>query len=273
MKHRIDAISGDLESIRAERPLVHNITNYVVMNVTANALLSLGASPVMAHAPEEVEEMVGMAKALVVNIGTLSEPWVASMKRAMRAADDLGIPVVLDPVGVGATGYRTQTAKDLLETISVRLIRANAAEVLALAGETSRIRGVDSLADASDAVASAISLCERYGCAVCISGAIDRVVDRNGVTSIANGHPLMGRVTGMGCCATALCGAFLAVNTDSAAAAIHAMAVMGVAGEVAAERAMGPGTFSMHFFDALYTIEADDLAQRLRLIEQEGYLS
>lgn len=270
MKHWIDGISSDLERIRSERPLVHNVTNYVVMNVTANALLSLGASPVMAHAPEEVEEMVGLARVLVVNMGTLSEPWVASMKKAMRAARSLGRPVVLDPVGVGATGYRTRTAKELLETEAVCLIRANASEVMALAGEAVRTRGVDSLAEASDAVESAMRLSAQYGATVCVSGAIDWVVDRTKVVSIANGHPLMGRVTGMGCCASALCGAFCAVNGDRAAAAVHAMAVMGVAGEVAAERASGPGSFAMHFLDVLDSLGAEEIGSRLRVNEEGG---
>lgn len=267
MKQLVNAVWKDVENIRRENPLVHNITNYVVMNVTANALLAVGASPVMAHAPEEAAEMVRLAKALVINIGTLSSAWIDSMKLAMVAADRLGVPIVLDPVGAGATTYRTQVASELLEVAPVRLIRANASEIMALSGTATRTRGVDSLADSADATEAARTLCSRLGCTVCVSGVIDWIVARDREVKLFNGHSLMSRVTGMGCCASALCGAFLAVNPDAASAASHAMAVMGIAGEIAAEKALGPGSFVPHYLDALYSMQQETIACRIRAEE------
>ncbi|MBN1295630.1 hydroxyethylthiazole kinase, partial [bacterium] len=222
-----ESIWADIETIQSRTPLVLNITNYVVMNTTANALLALGASPVMAHAVEEVEDMTRLAGALVVNIGTLSTAWIQSMERAMAAAGSRGIPVVFDPVGAGATPFRTATARVLLAGGAVRLIRGNASEIMALLDTSVVTRGVDSTAGSIDAVDAATQLAKTYACAVCVSGETDYIVAGEALTGIANGHVMMTRVTGLGCIATALCGAFAAVNPDPAAAAAHAMAVMG----------------------------------------------
>jgi hydroxyethylthiazole kinase len=258
------AVAEDLRRIRAEAPLVHNITNLVVMNSTANTLLAVGASPVMAHAIEEVEEMVGLARALVLNIGTLSAPWVHAMTRAGQRARARGIPVVLDPVGVGATSYRTATASRLLETVAPGIIRGNASEIRALAGEGHATKGVDSTETSDDALRAAQVL-SRRGCVVTVSGAVDAIVDGDTVVRVANGVSLMTRVTGMGCAATALIGAFAAVNPSPSAAAAHAMIVTGVAGELAAERAAGPGTFWVHWLDALAALEPAEIAARMRV--------
>jgi len=252
--------------IREQAPLIHNITNYVVMNSTANALLALGASPVMAHAQEEVEDMVDIASALVINIGTLSPPWVRAMIRAALKAADRGIPLVLDPVGAGATAYRTHTVRELLDTVAPTIIRGNASEILALAnadkGET---KGVDTTESSSEAIEAARRLNEAYGSTVCISGATDFIVDDQIVVGIRNGHPLMTRVTGLGCTASALCGAFAAVNPSFSLAAAQAMAVMGIAGEMAAELSPGPGSLQLHFLDILYRLTREDLSRRLRI--------
>jgi hydroxyethylthiazole kinase len=258
------AVAGDLRRIRAEAPLVHNITNLVVMNTTANALLAVGASPVMAHAIEEVEEMVGLARALVLNIGTLSAPWVEAMVRAGRRAVARGIPVIFDPVGVGATQYRTSTATRLLATVAPTIVRGNASEIRALAGEGHTTKGVDSTDMSDDALRAAQAL-SRSGCVVTVSGAVDAIVHGDSVVRVANGVPLMTRVTGMGCAATALIGAFAAVNPSPAVAAVHAMVVAGVAGEMAAERAAGPGTFWVHWLDALAALEPSELVVRMRV--------
>ena len=140
-------ISRDLEEVRRQAPLVHNITNYVVMNTTANALLAVGASPVMAHAPEEVEDMVDIASALVINIGTLSEPWIESMLKAAKRAQKKGIPIVYDPVGAGATPYRTRTIHELIQAAAPSILRGNASEIMALAGDAAKTKGVDSTSD------------------------------------------------------------------------------------------------------------------------------
>jgi hydroxyethylthiazole kinase len=253
-----------VQAIRAQAPVVHNITNFVVMNTTANALLALGASPVMAHAEEEMEAMVGIASALVLNIGTLSAPWVASMVLAARAASAKGIPIILDPVGAGATPYRTRAVLDLVEAVRPTVIRGNASEIMAVHGAAATTRGVDSAAASQDALGAAQALHRDLGSVVCISGATDYIVGADGIRSIANGHPLMTRVTGLGCTASALCGAFAAVTADPALAAAQTMAVMGVAGEMAAERAAGPGTLQLHFLDILHTLTEEDLRARFR---------
>ncbi|MFO7577789.1 MAG: hydroxyethylthiazole kinase [Pelovirga sp.] len=255
----------DLEALRQQTPLVHNITNFVVMNNTANALLSLGASPVMAHAPEEVEEMVAIADALVINIGTLSRNWVSAMELAMMAAATKGIPIVFDPVGVGATAFRRSTCQRLLEGAVPAVIRGNASEIMALVDVASRTRGVDSLASAQDAQTAAVALARRYACVVVVSGAVDLITDGTQLVHLANGHPLMPRVTGLGCTASALVGAFAAVRGDALAAATAAMAVMGICGELAAERAAGPGSLQMHLLDHLYRLDLEQLSGRLRL--------
>jgi len=254
-----------VEAIRRTSPVVHNITNYVVMNTTANALLALGASPVMAHAEEEAAEMVAIASALVINIGTLSREWVKSMFKAAEAAREKGIPVVLDPVGAGATSFRTGVARGLVGAVRPAIIRGNASEIMAVCGDQARTKGVDSSESSHDAVSAAMSLHGTWGSAVCVSGETDYIVGGIALYRVRNGHPMMPRVTGLGCTASALCGAFAAVTPDPALAAAQAMVVMGVAGELAADGAEGPGTLQVRFLDALYNLTADQIARRIRL--------
>lgn len=256
-----------IEEIRAKAPVVHNITNYVAMNNSANALLAIGASPVMAHAEEEMEEMVGIAGALVINIGTLSEAWISSMFEAAHQARIRGIPIVLDPVGAGATSYRTQTAKELISSEPPAIIRGNASEIMALFDEKTKTKGVDSAASSHDAVAIAKKISAGNNCVVCVSGQTDYVVQGDKVIKIHNGHALMTRVTGLGCTASALCGAFAAVEKDAHVAVAQAMAVMGIAGEMAAQKADGPGSLQMHFLDILYRLSQDDISQHLKIEE------
>jgi hydroxyethylthiazole kinase len=258
-------IARDLGLVRRHSPLVHNITNYVVMNSTANALLAVGASPVMAHAPEEIDDMVAIASALVINIGTLSEPWVASMLQAARQAKKRGIPIVYDPVGAGATPYRTRTFHLLLQSAPPAVVRGNASEIAAAAGEGPGTRGVDSAAAAESVLGAAQRLADTHGCTVCVSGETDHVIGRDGRVRVGNGHPLMAKVTGLGCTATALCGAFAAVDPDPFLATVSAMAVMGIAGEIAAERSPGPGTLQVEFLDALYCLSDEEIGRRLKI--------
>jgi hydroxyethylthiazole kinase len=254
-----------LTDLRQQAPVVHNITNYVVMNSTANALLAIGASPVMAHAEEEMADMVGIASALVINIGTLSKEWVKSMFKAAEAAAKRGIPIVIDPVGAGATPYRTATVQALLGAVRPAIIRGNASEIMAVCGAQAKTKGVDSSAGSGDAVSAAQSLNGSSGAVVCVSGATDYIVGGNQIRKIANGHPMMTRVTGLGCTATALCGAFAAVNRDYAQAAAQAMVVMGIAGEMAAQGAPGPGSLQVRFLDALYQLDREGIERRIRL--------
>lgn len=254
-----------LGEVRAARPLVHNITNFVVMNTTANALLAAGASPVMAHAPEEVEEMVSLAGALVLNIGTLQRDWVDAMLLAGRRAGERGVPIVLDPVGAGATAMRTEAARRLARELPVSVVRGNASEVLALCEEGSRTRGVDSSRSVGEARAAAQALARELGCTVAVTGPVDFVTDGRRSLRVENGHSLMGCVTGMGCTATALTGAFVAVADDRVEGTAAALAFLGLAGETAAARARGPGSFQPELLDALYAVDEEALARGARL--------
>jgi hydroxyethylthiazole kinase len=254
-------------AVREQSPLVHSITNYVSMDVTANALLAAGAAPAMVHAEEEVEEFVGIASALVINIGTLSPPWVRAMELAARRAGELGKPWVLDPVGAGATAYRTRVA-ETLAGLGPTVVRGNASEILALAGTGAAARGVDSVHASEDAAAVAQELAPRLGCVVAVTGATDYVTDGRRLLAVANGDPLMGRVTALGCTASALVGAFLAVNSDGVVAATHALALLGVAGEIAARDAKGPGSLRLRLLDALHSMDAETL-DRARITREK----
>lgn len=259
----------NLRAIRASRPLVHNITNFVVMNTTANALLACGASPVMAHAANEVEEMAALASSLVLNIGTLTDTWVAAMLKAGVKATALGRPIVLDPVGSGATALRTEAAKAILAQTRVSVVRGNASEILSLAGQGSPTKGVDATAAVTDAADAARRLARELGVTLAITGPTDLVTDGTRTVLVEGGHPLMPRVTGTGCTASALVGAFLAVDADPVSAAVSALAYLGVAGELAGEQAAGPGTFQVRLLDALYSLSPEDLAARARIREAD----
>lgn len=260
----VAAVAAGLAEVRRTAPLVHNITNYVVMNNTANALLALGASPAMVHAVDEVEEFVSIARALVVNIGTLSAPWVAAMRAAADRAHRLGIPWALDPVGVGATAFRNTVAADLVRR-GPAVVRGNASEILALAGTGARTKGVDSTHGTHTAIDAARDLASRTGAIVAVTGATDYVTDGARLATLNNGHPLMARVTGMGCTATAIIGAFLAVERDPFRAAVQGLTVLGIAGEVAAERAAGPGSLQVQILDALHLLDDATIAERARV--------
>lgn len=253
-----------VRQVRERSPLVQNITNYVSMDIAANALLALGASPAMVHAEEEVEDFVTIASALVVNIGTLSPPWVAGMIAAADRAVALGRPWVLDPVGAGATPYRTGVARDLSHR-SPTVIRGNASEILALAGESAATKGVDSVHESGSARGVARALAGELGCVVAVTGAVDYITDGTRMMSVANGHPMMTKVTALGCSASALTGACLAVESDALRAATHALAILGVCGERAAVTATGPASLRTQLIDGLYTLDQAALtAARVR---------
>ena len=255
-----------LAAIRERKPLVHQITNYVVMNETANATLALGALPVMAHAREEVEEMVALAGALVINIGTLSPHWVDAMLAAGRAANARGIPVVVDPVGAGATSYRTETAKRLLGEVDVTVLRGNSGEVGTLVGADAEVRGVESISVGGEPAELAREAAKALGVVASVTGPVDHVSDGETVLAVANGHELLAAVTGTGCMSTAITGCFLAAKPDAPLeAAAEALAAFGVAGEDAAAGARGPGSFHAALYDALYGLDPATLDERARV--------
>ena len=255
--YSIHDVWGRVRALRDQVPLVHNITNFVVMEVTANALLALGASPVMAHEADEMEEMSGLASALVLNIGTLSRPWIQSTHKALDVATARKIPVVIDPVGAGASRLRTDTALDLLGKSDAALLRGNASEILALAGRSGTTRGVDSTAASDAAEEAAGQLALTFGCTVSVSGEVDLVTDGRSICRIRGGSPIMPRVTGMGCSASALAGAFSTVcaQQNHMLSLVATMSVMAAAGTEAALASRGPGTFLPHFLDALYAMD------------------
>ncbi len=256
---------ANLRAIREQAPLIHNIANYVSMEVVANCLLALGASPAMAHAEEEVEDFVGIARALVINIGTLSPPWVAAMQRAARRAHELGKPWVLDPVGCGATPYRTRAAAQLVE-LQPSVIRGNASELLALAGAAlGPTKGVDSTHSSEEASEAAADLAHRTNTVVAVTGAVDQITDGERWLRVSNGDVRMTRVTALGCSASAVIGAFLVVESDPLVAAAQGLSVFGLAGERAAARAPGPGSLRWQIVDELAALDQAILREGVRI--------
>lgn len=261
--HSIDP-AAHLARVRETCPLVHNITNHVAMNTMANVLLAIGASPAMVHAREEATEFTALAGALTINIGTLSPPWVDAMEASALAAGETGRPWVLDPVAVGATRYRRETGARLL-ALSPDVIRGNASEVIALAGQAGGGLGVDSTAPAEAALGAARRLVRQTDGMVAVTGEVDLVTDGRRIARLWGGHPLMPRVTTLGCALTGVVAAFLAGADDRFEATVAALACYAVAGELAGEVARGPGSFAVAFLDALFHLDSEALAERARL--------
>lgn len=253
--------------IRESRPMIHHITNYVVMNVTANVTLCMGASPVMAHANEEVLEMVSFASAHVINPGTLSPHWITAMLSSGKKAKELGIPIILDPVGAGATRLRTDTCRQILEEVRPDVIRGNQAEVMILAGEEAQIQGVDSLETGDVPVEAFKALARQTGAVICVTGPVDHVTDGETSFRIENGHPMMGNVTGTGCSASTAVAVYCAAGGANPESCALGLAVFGACGEMAAEESRGPGSFQVAILDALYNAPQRDLGARLRIKE------
>lgn len=259
-------IAADLASIREQKPLLHHITNMVVMNETANATLCLGALPVMAHAHEEVEEMAGFAGALVLNIGTLYPQLIDSMILAGKKANELGVPVVLDPVGVGATKLRTDSAKRILDEVEISVIRGNAAEISILGGFEGQIKGVESIGGGDDLVGVAKDFAARQNSTIAITGKEDVVSDGKRTALITNGSRMLSTVTGTGCMSTTIIGGFAAVQKDNFKAAVSGLVTFGLAGEMAAEiSGERPGSFHVALYDALAMITPQDVQHGARL--------
>ena len=250
-------------ALKQTAPLVHNITNYVSMDVAANVLLAAGALPAMIHTREEAADFASIAAAVTLNIGTLSPRWVDGMEAARQAAKDRGVPVVLDPVGAGATPYRTEVAVRLV-TAGVDIVRANASEILALAGAAAP-KGVDSAHSVDEAIGAARDVASRFSCVVAATGSTDRVTDGERECVVDGGHVLMTKVTALGCALSALVAAFATVEQDALCATAFALAVYALAGEQAARTAAGPGSFRVAFVDALYLLEPREVARGVRI--------
>lgn len=249
-----DKFAEILVRIREKHPLIHHMTNFVVMNDTANATLALGALPVMAHAKEEVAEMVSAAGALVLNPGTLTPEWVEAMLVAGKRANELAVPVIYDPVGVGATKLRNETGQRFLDLLKLAAIRGNSGEVGALAGAGGVVKGVESVEGVKDPVKVAQELAAKYHTVVAITGKRDIISDGQRVFGVDNGHPMLKTITGTGCMATTVVAIFCAVESDYTLATTAALACYGLAAERAARRAKAPGSFRSALLDALYRL-------------------
>jgi len=259
-------IARDLNAIRAGKPLVHNITNLVVMNETANAILCLGALPIMAHALDEVEEMVGIASALVLNIGTLEPEWIEAMVKAGWRANEKGIPIVLDPVGAGATKLRTDSSKRLLRELQISIVRGNAGEVAALAGVASEVRGVESISASEPIDQIAQKFASAFGCSAAITGPVDTVSDGKRLAKISNGDAMLSKVVGTGCMSSVIVASFAAVDPDPFMAAVGGLTAFGIAGEMAAAVSGGkPGTFHMELYNALCALTPEEIELRAKI--------
>ncbi len=254
-----------IQSVKNQSPLVHNITNFVVMNNTANALLAVGASPIMAHAKSEIKDMVAISNAVVINIGTLDEYWSDSMLIAAEQAHYTKKTWILDPVGAGATIFRDDILAKLLE-FKPTVIRGNASEIIALAKANKTItKGVDSTAQSNEAISAAKYLAENYQSVVCVSGATDIIIDNKEIYFVENGHPLMTKVTGLGCSASAIIGAFASIAENKTHSTVAAMALLGIAGELAEKISTGPGSLQINILDKLYNISEQEFFENVKI--------
>ncbi|MGB0360223.1 MAG: hydroxyethylthiazole kinase [Endozoicomonas sp.] len=249
-----------LQTLREQKPLVHNITNDVVTNTTANALLAIGASPIMSRASEEMEEMVGLVDSLVINTGTLTSLSIQSMELAAKTADQLGKPWILDPVGAGATQFRLTCNKRLLK-YKPTVVRGNASEIKALFTGTNEGKGVDSSSSSDSTLDFIQQKAQEHQLVIAVTGAIDYITDGLDIYQINNGHPMMASVTGTGCTATAVIGAFLAITEMPLIATISGLTCFAIAGEIAMSHCPGPGTLQIKLLDELYRLDQNIITQ------------
>jgi hydroxyethylthiazole kinase len=267
MQELTQAIAGALVRIRDQKPLIHHMTNFVVMNDTANVTLHLGALPVMAHAAEEVAEMVAHAGALVLNPSTLTPAWVDAMLIAGRRANELGIPIIVDPVGAGATQLRTTTNLRLLEELRIAVVRGNVGEIGTLAGAGGEVRGVESVGALRDPAAVAQRLARRHRTVVALTGKRDVMTDGERVLGVDNGHHWLTTLTGTGCMATTAIAAFAALEHDYLLAAAGGLTAYGIAAELAATAARGPASFKIAFFDQIYHLSPQQVTKHARIVD------
>lgn len=272
-----DSVKQLLEDIRKNVPLVHNITNYVTVNDCANAVLAIGASPIMADDILEAADITAISQALVINIGTLNQRTVESMTAAGKKANELGIPVVFDPVGAGASRFRNDTVKQILSNVKVSILRGNLSEMSYIAGLQANTKGVDSAEEdnKNDMVSVAKRVAEIYDCVSAITGAVDIVSDGKRVTKISNGHKMLSKVTGTGCMTSALVGSYAGAanmngGKDYYSAAIGGIMTTGIAGEMAYEAAghMGTGSFHINIIDAISNLSSEIIEERAKLNEE-----
>jgi hydroxyethylthiazole kinase len=268
MPLEIDRLTKILSTVRQRQPVVHAISNWVTASDVANALHAVGARPIMAFTPEEVEEIASAADVLVLNLGTPSPLGIESMLRAGHQAMALGRPVIFDPVGVGASQFRMNSSKRIVSELHLTVIKGNRAEIGCLTGRGGKLAGIDAVRGPEDLLTAAEDLSKTSGAVVAVSGPQDLIVFSRQKVIVENGHPMMARVTGLGCILTALIGAFAAVEDDPMVATVGATAFLGLAGEQAALQAKGPGTFKTTLLDILFTLTPEEMGQGIKLREE-----
>ena len=272
VKNLAQNIFNDLEEIRKQSPLIHNITNFVTMDFSANALLALGASPIMAHAPEEVEEMTKHSSALLLNIGTLSSDWIESMRLSFHSAKKNNIPIIFDPVGCGGSAYRTQVSCEFLN-LNPSITKGNGSEILSLFGKDLQTKGVTNLANPSTILSSLETIQKKlnknqHKSVIAITGPVDYVLSSQSLshqTQIKNGSPQMTKVTGMGCTLGSIIASFSAINPDPFLATQNAIAFFGIVGELASKESKGIGSFKVNFLDKIENIKKEDIETHLKI--------
>ena len=257
-----------LERVRKEKPLVHHITNWVTIYDCANITRTFGALPVMAHAREESGDMARIASSLVLNIGTLTPLLIESMIVAGMNANESGIPVILDAVGVGATRLRDEKAFELLEKTAITVIKGNASEIARLAGEDVVTKGVEATEIVADLAGIAKKMARERNAVVVITGQEDIITDGGKVYMVKNGHEMMGSIVGTGCMAASVIGVFTGVEKEYAKAAASALVCFGIAGELAAVKSDGPGSFKANFYDEVYTLNRETIERMTRIEEK-----
>ncbi len=261
----IEEIPHLMAKVKEEKPLIHHITNFVVMNDTANLTLVYGALPVMAHAIEEVEEMVGIAQALILNPGTLTPSWVESMIKAGKRANELGIPIILDPVGAGATRLRTESNLRLLKELKVTVLRGNPGEIAALMGNSGLVKGVESVGKISNLEDIIYKFATSSGLIVAATGERDIISDGERIVAIDNGHSWLRTITGTGCMSTTAVAVFCAVTDDSLLGTMAGLTTFEIAAEMAAPKAIGPQSFKVALLDVLYNLTPEDVINRSKI--------
>lgn len=250
-----------LEKVRNNKPLVYHITNYVTIYDCANITRAFGALPVMAFADEEAEEMAGIASSLVLNIGTLTKEIIGTMLIAGKKANEIGIPVILDAVGAGATRLRTDKVIELLDKLEIAVVKGNISELATLAGVKAETKGVEAVSAEGNAAEIAKAVANKFNVIAVITGRTDIVASKDETYSVDNGHELMGSVVGTGCMSASVIGSFCAVHNNYAEASAAALAAFGIAGELAAEKSRGPGSFKENFYDEVFNLDNDKLSK------------
>ena len=260
--------SEPMEKVRREKPLIHHITNFVTINDCANIVKAFGASPVMAHAREEVVDMAGISSALVLNIGTLTSEIVEAMLLAGKSANGKHIPVVLDVCGAGATKFRDDKCFEILDVVRVSIIKGNSSEIARIAGENVQTKGVDAVIVEKNLQDVARELAQKRDCTVVITGREDIVADRKSLVQVLNGHPMMADIVGTGCMATSVIGTFAAVEKDLVAASVAGLVCYEVAAEIAAKNASGPGSFKEKLIDAVYNLDSSTIKRMQKIVTE-----